>query len=288
MNQLSPTDLALKAELGRAIRRDQQRRERRRRSVRLGAVSALGVAALSSAALAAGGAFKTVETVTPVAEVELPKDVTIQAVDSFPEFVGRASSNGFVTKGASARWGQYIYHVTGGEAPELGCGGPGVPTNNIYITSTRALSEQEIEALLQPDGELVWPVHKQRPPWVTQTSDGCPNPGVAGQPGTPGWQPPVPDKASVATPTSKTPSILVHKRTVVPIAPSASPAPTQTTTTGATPTTTTGATSPPTKTPSAPTGTPAPGQTTGATTPAPAGNVPGSSTTSTSTTASAP
>jgi hypothetical protein len=172
----------------------------------------LALAALSSPALAAGGAFREVETVTPVGEVELPQNVTIQAVDSFPEFVGRATSNGFTTSSSGPRAGRYIYHVTGGEARDIGCGYAQVPTNNIYITSTRPLSEQEIRALLKPDGEL--DEHAPRSPWITSTSNGCPNPGIAGQPGTPDG-PLVPGKAAVTVPTSTTIQILIRKKTRV-------------------------------------------------------------------------
>lgn len=141
---------ALRAELSQAIRRDYRLRAQRRKALRVGCTIVLALAALSSAALAAGGAFREVETVTPVGEVELPQNVTIQAVDSFPEFVGRATSNGFATSKNGPGAARYIYHVTGGEARDIGCGYPQVPTNNIYITSTRPLSEQEIRSLLSP------------------------------------------------------------------------------------------------------------------------------------------
>jgi hypothetical protein len=231
MNEASPAVNAVLAELSRAVRRDHRRRLQRRKLMRAAAISALVLAALSTAALAAGGAFKTVETVTPVGEVELAHGVTIQAVDSFPEFVGRKTSNGFETRTGDAHWGHFIYHVTGGEAPELGCGHPGHPTNNIYITSRRPLSEQEITALLEPNGSLkplVEPDGKTdeeavTPPWITSESDGCPNPGIAGQPGVPNTVP-VPDKASVATPTSATTRIIIRRTMTVPLA---SPAPSQ-------------------------------------------------------------
>jgi hypothetical protein len=216
-------------ELGRAIRRDHLRRRRRRRAIRLGGLSAVALAGLSTAALAAGGVFTEVETTTSVAEVQLPEDVTIQAVDSFPEFVGTASPNGFVTRTADARWGQFFYHVTGGEAKELGCGYATVPTNNVYITSRRALSEQEITSLLKPDGETKSVVEQRRPAWITSTSDGCANPGIAGQPGTPG-EAPAPGKGAVATPASATTPILVHTKVTVQL--------------GTPPSTTAGATTP--------------------------------------------
>jgi hypothetical protein len=230
MNEPTPAVQAIVDDIVAAVHRDHRRRIRRRKVVRTGGLSVLVLTAASSAALAAGGAFRTVETVTPVGEVQLPQNVTIQAVDSFPEFVGTASPSGFVTRTAGGKWGGYIYHVTGGEAHELGCGGSAIPTNNIYITSTRPLSEKEIRSLLQPDGQLIDPKQAPRPSWITSTSDGCPNPGVAGQPGTPGVQPPA-VKSSVAVPTSTTTHILVRKITKVPVGATTTP-----TDTGSTPT----------------------------------------------------
>jgi hypothetical protein len=210
MNDTSPAVRCVIDELGRAIRRDHQHR-RRRKAIKLGGLSAVALAGLSTAALAATGAFREVETTTSVPEVQLPQDVTIQAVDSFPEFVGTASPNGFVTRTADAQWGQFFYHVTGGQAPELGCGYPTPPTNNVYITSRRPLSEQEITSLLKPNGETKSVVEQRRPAWITSTSDGCANPGIAGQPGTPD-EAPAPGKAAVATPASTTTPILVHTK----------------------------------------------------------------------------
>jgi hypothetical protein len=224
MNQASPAVEAIVTELVEAVRRDHRRRMRRRKTMRAGGVSVVAAAGLSTAALAAGGAFKEIETVTPVSEVELPQHVTIQAVDSFAEFVGKASPSGFVTKTGNAHWGHYLYHVTGGEARELGCGTATIPTNNIYITSKRPLTEQEILALLEPDGQLkplVLPGGEAnpgtiRPPWITSTSDGCPNPGIAGQPGSSN-QTPTADKAAVKTPASTTTKLLIRTRQRVPI-----------------------------------------------------------------------
>jgi hypothetical protein len=229
MTDPSPAIRALKAELSQAIRRDYSRRTRRRRALRTGGFSVLALAALSGVALAAGGAFREVETVNPVGEIELPRDVTIQAVDSFPEFVGKATPNGFVTSTSGVRGGRYIYHVTGGEAREIGCGFATHPTNNIYITSTRQLSEHEIGSLLRPDGELEG--HAKPPPWITSESNGCPNPGIAGQPGTPNG-PLLPGKSAVTVPTSTTTHILVRTKTVVPVVPPTNTAPTPPTSTG--------------------------------------------------------
>ena len=212
---------ALRAELSQAIRRDYRLRAQRRKALRVGCTIVLALAALSSAALAAGGAFREVETVTPVGEVELPQNVTIQAVDSFPEFVGRATSNGFATSKNGPGAARYIYHVTGGEARDIGCGYPQVPTNNIYITSTRPLSEQEIRSLLKPDGELE--EHAPRSPWITSTSNGCPNPGIAGQPGIPNG-PLLPGKAAVTVPTSHKTHILIRQKRLARVVPAPSSA----------------------------------------------------------------
>lgn len=264
MSESTPAVRALKTELMQAIRRDHGRRKRRRKALRTAGFGVLALAALSSAALAAGGAFREVETVTPVGEVELPQDVTIQAVDSFPDFVGRASTNGFVTSNGSARYGDYIYHVTGGEAREIGCGFATHPTNNIYITSKRALSEQEITSLLRPDGELEG--HAKAPAWVTSESNGCPNPGIAGQPGTPNG-PLVPGKSAVTVPTSTKTHILIRTRTAMPIL-----APTSTDPTAPTPTSES----------SESTSVPAPSTTPTATTPDTTPSAPNPNTTSTS------
>ncbi|HEX4467138.1 MAG TPA: hypothetical protein VH025_08110 [Solirubrobacteraceae bacterium] len=201
-------------EINAAVRRDHRHRVHRRKLIRVAAISAIGVAALSSAALAATGAFREVETVTPVGEVELPRHVTIQAVESYPEFVGLATSNGFRTSTTGPRGASFIYHVTGGEARDLGCGYAQVPTNNIYVTSTRALSEREIRGLLLPDGELNGKA--ARPSWITSTSNGCPNPGIAGQPGAVDG-PLVPGQAAVVTPTSQSTKILVRRKHEVPL-----------------------------------------------------------------------
>lgn len=259
MNEPTPPVRAIIAEVSEAIRRDHRRRTRRRHVLRTAGFGSLGLVGISTAALAAGGAFREVETVTPVGEVELPQSVTIQAVDSFPEFVGTASPSGFVTRTPDAKWGSYFYHVTGGQAPELGCGYATVPTNNVYITSKRPLSEQEIRSLLKPDGEEE--TRKRRPPWITSTSDGCANPGIAGQPGT-AEEPPRPGKAAVTTPTSTTTRILIRTQTRVPITPPATTTPTTSTTptptTTATPTTTT--TAAPIPAPAPPTSTSSPSE----------------------------
>lgn len=244
-DQLSPSVRALQAELGRAIRRDEQRRGHRRKALRTGALSVAGVAVLSGGALAAAGDL-------PVSEIQLPRDVSVEAVKSYPEFVGAASSSGFVTSGGGSN-GSYIYHVTGGSAPELGCGPTDPhPTNNVYITSTRPLTEAEIEGMLKPDGEER--TQGARPAGVTSTSDGCPNPGLAGQPGTPG-QPAQRGKAAVTVePANRTPGIL----------------PSQTPTTGNTPTQTPPADKTPAATPTSPTQTGGtPPTTTATTTPTP-------------------
>jgi hypothetical protein len=202
MNDISPSLLALKAELGQAIRRDHQRRLRRRKTLRTGALSLLGLAALSGVALAAQ---PLVASGPPVEEVKFARGVSVEAVKSFPEFTGHASSE-FATSSGS-RYGNYIYHVTGGEAREIGCPFPDEhPTNNIYIISKRPLTAAEIKSQLRPDGELEG---RARPPaGVTYESNGCPNPGVAGQPGTPNSNAPRGKAAVTVAPSNRTPGIL--------------------------------------------------------------------------------
>jgi len=237
MNELSPAVQALKTELSRAIRRDHQRRRRRHKTLRTGALSLLGLGVLSGAALAAaGGPFVASEpSGPPVEEVKLAHGVSIEAVKSFPEFTGKASDE-FVTSHGSGRSRTYIYHVTGGEAREIGCPFPDVhPTNNIYITSTRALTSAEIMSQLRPDGELEG--HAPKPEGVISESNGCPNPGVAGQPGTANGPVAAGKAAVTVAPSNRTPEILSSTAPTTTNPPTttdpsaASPAPTPSTTT---------------------------------------------------------
>lgn len=225
MNELSPAVLALKIELGEAIRRDQRRRVRRRKTLGSGALSLFGLVVVSSAALAAVGDAPFAGP--PVEEVQFAHGVSVEAVKSFAEFTGKSSEE-FVTKGRETRYGAYIYHVTGGEATELGCPFPDIhPTNNIYILSKRPLTSEEIESQLKPDGELNG--FAPRLAGVTSESDGCPNPGVAGQPGTPNG-PITPGKTGVAVAHSnRTPAILPD---AVPTSSSSGATPTTTSTAG--------------------------------------------------------
>jgi hypothetical protein len=202
MTEISPAVLALKAELGQAIRRDHDRRRRRRKTIRTGVLSLLGVAVLSGGALASAGDV-------PLEEVQFARGVSVEAVKSYPEFTGHGNEE-FVTSAGSSRAGTFIYHVTGGEAREIGCGPTDPhPTNNVYIMSTRPLTSAEIKTQLRPDGELEG--HSPRLPGVTSESNGCPNPGVAGQPGALHSRS-RPGKAAVTVaPSNRTPEILPNE-----------------------------------------------------------------------------
>jgi hypothetical protein len=206
----------LQVELEEAIHRDLAHRTRRRKIFRGVGLSVPAVVAASGVAMAATGTFTNT-----AGQLELPSGIKIQAVDSSPEFVGTASPTGFVT--GSGRGGRYVfYHVTGGEAPAFGCGPSDPhPTNNIYIISTLPLASEFILSLLLPNGELkptdMATKLKEDVAGVISTSNGCPTPGIAGQPGAQG-APAEPGKAGVAVPTSKTTKIILPKATA-PAAP---------------------------------------------------------------------
>jgi hypothetical protein len=185
---------ALRADLGRAIRRDCSQRKRRRKAIRVSASSLVAILVLSGSALAAGDALGV---------IELGSGVSAARVPSLPEWNGKSGT--FVTGGTGH---PYIYHLTGGSAPSLGCG-PTDPhaANNIYVTSTRPLTQAELKEILDqetshettPAESGVTEVRSGRYPefsspaspykWpagVTEVSNGCPTPGVAGQPDGPG------------------------------------------------------------------------------------------------------
>ncbi|HXB66479.1 MAG TPA: hypothetical protein VNV42_16575 [Solirubrobacteraceae bacterium] len=205
----------LQVELEEAIHHDLTHRTRRRKIFRGVGLSVPAVVAAGGVAMAATGTFTNTTS-----QLELPSGIKIQAVDSSPEFVGTASPTGFVT--GSGRGGRYVYHVTGGEAPAFGCGPSDPhPTNNIYIISTLPLASELILSLLLPNGELkpsdMAMKLEENVAGVVSTSNGCPTPGIAGQPGTHGT-PAEPGKAGVAVPTSTTTKIILPKATA-PAAP---------------------------------------------------------------------
>jgi hypothetical protein len=189
---------ALKADLGRAIRRDYSRRKRRGKAIRVSALSLGAILILSGSALAAGDALGV---------IELGGGVSAARVSSLPEWNGKTGT--FVTGGTGH---PYIYHLTGGSAPTLGCGSSDPqPTNNIYVTSTRPLTQGELKEILDQEtshgtaseqaikeGNVPLGVTEVRggrypefssptspsklPAGVTEVSHGCPTPGVAGLP----------------------------------------------------------------------------------------------------------
>lgn len=131
MTQLSPDVLDLKLELGRAVRSDCARRARRRRTARRRS-AALGAAAVLSSAGIAGAAALGV--------IDLGGGVSSAPVTSFPQWNGQTWK--LAAGGATA---PFVYHLTGGHAAGVGCGpGDPNPTNNIYITSTRQLTSDEL------------------------------------------------------------------------------------------------------------------------------------------------
>lgn len=198
---------AVKAELRRAIRRDHEamkadlaslirrknpgRQRRHKAALRTTAFAVAGVMVLSGTALAAGEAFGV---------IELGGGVTAVEASTIPVWNGTTGT--FVT--GTRKSGTYIYHLTGGSARDMACVNDPHPSNNIYVTSTRPLAATELKEIL--DSELshetrhvtaseVWkevmeegkaPAKaKPLPSGVTGVSNGCPTPGVAGQPEAP-------------------------------------------------------------------------------------------------------
>lgn len=213
---------ALKAQLRQAIRDDHSRRQRRHKTIRTSALSLATVLVLSGSALAAGDALGV---------IELGGGVSAAPVSSLPVWNGKTGT--FVT-GTGGNGTPYIYHLTGGNVRSLSCGPTDPnPTNNIYITSTRPLTSAELKEILDEEtshetlplqtivkdikeGKLAHGAKRVRkgthpiasgstgptagskalPAGVTGVSNGCPTPGVAGQPGSPGSAP-APGKAGV-------------------------------------------------------------------------------------------
>ncbi len=203
MSDASPDRNAVKAELRQAIRRDHEamkanlahsiRREhpsrlRRRHALRTTALAVAALMVLSGTALAAGEALGV---------IELGGGVTAVQVSTIPVWNGTTGT--FIT--GTSEPGSYSYHLTGGNDPEAQrCPNDPHPTNNIYVTSTRPLAALELKEIL--DSELshetkhvtiavilkeiregkVPAKAKPLPSGVTGVSNGCPTPGVAGQP----------------------------------------------------------------------------------------------------------
>jgi hypothetical protein len=137
MTELSPDLLQLKMELARATRRDHARLLRRRNLLHTGAAS-LGVfAVLSGSALAAGSAFGV---------INLDGGASATQVSSLPQWDGTAGAFVTATTG-SGGVASYAYHITGGTT-RLGCPGTTrsvVVPNDVYITSTQALTTAELQ-----------------------------------------------------------------------------------------------------------------------------------------------
>ncbi|MGP0103290.1 MAG: hypothetical protein ACLPUT_16915 [Solirubrobacteraceae bacterium] len=235
---------ALKVELGRAIRRDHSRRKRRRKAIRTSALSLGAVLVLSGSALAAGDALGVIDlgggvSAARVSSVPVWDGSTGTFVTGSSLPVWNEQAGAFVGGGNGS---PYIYHLTGGSDPTLSCG-PTDPeaTNNIYVTSTHPLTSAELTEILDEEvshettagqtivkevtegklpGGAKWvrtgrhPIigggstpkstRQLFPAGVTGVSNGCPTPGVAGQPGSPG-SPAAPGKAGVTvTPSAAT------------------------------------------------------------------------------------
>jgi hypothetical protein len=132
--------------------------------------------------------------------------VLVQSVSSYVEF-DADSRDGFVTRTGAGRPGDYVYHVIGGQAPSLGCGPTDPhPVNNLYLKSRAPLSVSELKPLLKPDGEEI--TKKPLPPGIEDLGNGCPTPGIGGQPGKPESRA-RPGISAVETPLSSIPELLV-------------------------------------------------------------------------------
>lgn len=211
----------MKANLASEVRRDQKRRVRHRKTIRTSVLAIGAVLVLAGSALAAGDALGV---------IELGGGISAVQVSSIPVWDGTTGT--FIT--GKSENGSYIYHLTGGRDISMSCGPTDPdPTNNIYVTSTRPLTSAELKEILDselshetkpeavlrkemeegklPDGAK-WvsrdghrvivgsptQASKPLPSGVTGVSNGCPTPGVAGQPGTTGSSP-EPGKAGVTT-----------------------------------------------------------------------------------------
>jgi hypothetical protein len=123
MTELTPGLIALKEELMPAFRRDHRRHQSRRKLLRTIAISAAVLAVLSGTALAAGGVTATQVTTLPVWD---------------------GTSGTFVSGTAD---GQYIYDLAGIGADTVRCG-PADPDVATFITSTRPLTQNDLQGLL--------------------------------------------------------------------------------------------------------------------------------------------
>ena len=146
MTELTPAVLALKTELGQAIRRDHLLRKRRRKAVRTGALSLGALLALSGSAVAAGEVLGV---------IDLTGGVTATRVSSVPvsgHVVALCPSNTCAAGAPSDA--PFIYHLVGGQALRVLGGircGPadgGVTTNSLYLTSTRALTAAQLQGVV--------------------------------------------------------------------------------------------------------------------------------------------
>jgi hypothetical protein len=154
MTELSPSLLELKADLSRAIREDHRRRQRRRKAVRTGALSVGAFAALSGSALAAGDALGV---------IDLGGGSSAAPVTSVPVWDGATGTFVSATVGSRST-APYAYHIAGGttttRCPFTNPPRYEVTPNDIYITSTNALSATELQQALDDETEHTaanWP-----------------------------------------------------------------------------------------------------------------------------------
>jgi hypothetical protein len=92
--------------------------------------------------------------------IDLGDGVSSTPVTSFPQWNGQTWS--LAAGGADA---PFVYHLTGGHAAGVGCGaGDPDPTNNLYITSARRLTTDELHHIsnvvatgLTPNARIAMP-----------------------------------------------------------------------------------------------------------------------------------
>ena len=144
--------------------------QRRRKLARTVALSLAALVALSGSALAAGDALGI---------IDLGHGISAAQVSGLPAWNGETG-----TLVAGKANGFYTYRLTGGVARLLSCGSAPV-TNNIYITSSRPLSQSELKGLLDPASPSgIKPIvfGRTQAMGITSISNRCPAPRVVDQP----------------------------------------------------------------------------------------------------------
>lgn len=218
---------AMEDSLARLIRRGSPRRQRRRKAIRTTALGLAAVLVLSGTALAAGEALGV---------IELGGEVTAVQVSSIPVWNGTTGTfiTGKSEDGSyiyHLTGGRDISMSCGATDPDPTNNIYVTSTRPLASAELKEILDSELSHETKPEAAIMkemreriegkrplpygekWlskgrhpmigggheppGLHKPFPPGVTSVSNGCPTPGVAGQPGTPGSSP-APGKAGVA------------------------------------------------------------------------------------------